>query len=239
MIRSQIQPSHDKKNDFYAPSILNHMADQVLPEISAETAQNVLYTFSLGLEIKCARCHDHPIEPISNENYYEVMMPFLNEFRFPKDLKALPGRIRTNPPFPPKKFLSIYEGTDSKKPFDSVSDLGDWLSDTQKGVGYYSARVFVDHIWRYIFGKGLVEQAGNFGSTSPEPRYLELLNWLTYDFIEHDTSINYLIHKMLTSATFQSSSTLYQTRLMNGENIRDNILKISGVLDYNSNLHPL
>jgi hypothetical protein len=148
---------------------------------------------------------------------------------------------KNNQKAPKPRFLDIYDGADPDRAFSSLKSMADWMTDTERGVGFFTARVFVDHIWRFVFGKGLLTEAANFGSTSPEPENLELLNWLTYDFIEHGTSIKYLVDKLVSSQAFASrvvgadnreeaSQQIFQSRLMSTENIRDNLLTVAQML---------
>lgn len=240
LIREQIQPRRsDPKNkkSYIFTSITNNTPDQFIPAISVDTALDTIYGFSLGLEMRCARCHDHPSDPISNEQYYSLAAVYKDEFGgFDPYARVVRSKV-----LPPPRFLPMYEGADAKKPYQKISDLGEWLTDTEKGVGYFSARVFVDHMWRFVYGKGIVKTAGVFGVTTPPPLYLDLLNWLTYDFIEHGGSIKYLIEKMTSSQVFKSRITfanidkpmyqVYRSRLQSTENIRDNLLKVANILD--------
>lgn len=232
LLKDHIQPSAAGYK-----SLLNHIPVKTMMDISLDSAQNTLYSFSLGLEMRCARCHDHPTEPITNEQYYSVVTHFKPEFKINYDLLTrVKGGVLPKP-----EFLDFYEGTNKNKKFNKVSDLGDWMTDINGGVGYYSARFFVDNMWRFVFGKGLVSTAGKFGATTPEPEHLALLNWLTYDFIEHKTSIRHLIDKMVSSRVFQSQlrsqktpgsmKNFFHGRLKTTENIRDTILQVAGILD--------
>ena len=78
-----------------------------------------------------------------------------------------------------------------------------WLVDRRSPL---TARVAVNQTWQAIFGAGLVETSEDFGTRAPVPEYLELLDWLAVDFMEHGWSRKHLIRTILTSATYQQSS---------------------------------
>ena len=80
-----------------------------------------------------------------------------------------------------------------------------WLADTRSPL---TARVAVNRIWQAIFGEGLVETPEDFGTRAPVPEYRELLDWLAVDFMEHGWSQKQLIRTIVTSATYQQSSTV-------------------------------
>lgn len=122
--------------------------------------------------------------------------------------------------------------------------LAKWVVDKNNPL---TARVFVNRIWAMLFGRGLVETLGNFGAQGSLPSHPELLDWLAADFMEHDWDIQYLLKKIMSSATYQQKSELRpdlkksdpENKLlaraprirMSGEMIRDYILATSGLLN--------
>ncbi|MEA1786985.1 PSD1 and planctomycete cytochrome C domain-containing protein [Arenibacter sp. GZD96] len=122
--------------------------------------------------------------------------------------------------------------------------LAQWVSSTDNPL---TARVFVNRTWAMLFGKGLVETAEDFGVQGSLPTHPELLDWLSKDFMEHDWDIQYLLRKIMSSATYQQSSIAteeikladpennFYTRAsrfrMSGEMIRDYVLATSGLLN--------
>ena len=113
-----------------------------------------------------------------------------------------------------------------------------------------TARVIVNRIWAQHFGQGIVTTLDNFGQTGARPTHPELLDWLAVEFVKHDWSIKRLHRLILTSATWQQTSSLtgiddsdpqsearaalFHTmpmRRMDAETVRDSLLSISGQLD--------
>ena len=109
-----------------------------------------------------------------------------------------------------------------------------------------TARVFINHIWQEIFGRGLVKTSGDFGMQGELPSHPELLDWLAVDFMEHGWDIKRLMKQVVMSATYrQSAKVNEENRKKDPENIylahaprlkvkaefvRDIILSSSGLL---------
>lgn len=110
-----------------------------------------------------------------------------------------------------------------------------------------TARVMVNRVWHYVFGRGMVATTDNFGRYGDQPANQELLDFLAARFVEDGWSVKKLIRLMVTSQTFRQSSeadpaTLkadpqnlqwgwYPVRRLEAESIRDSILAVSGRLD--------
>ena len=110
-----------------------------------------------------------------------------------------------------------------------------------------TARVIVNRVWQWHFGKGLVTTSSNFGLLGEAPSHPELLDWLTVNFIKNGWSIKWLHREILKSATYQLSSKgsskneeldgdnrfrwRFDRRRLEVEAWRDALLAISGNLD--------
>jgi hypothetical protein len=122
-------------------------------------------------------------------------------------------------------------------------DFARWLVSKDNPL---AARVAVNRVWQAMFGTGLVETPEDFGTRAPVPEYLDLLDWLAVDFMEHGWSHRHLIETIVTSATYQQSSALTPALLardpknrllargprfrLDAEVIRDTTLSIAGIL---------
>lgn len=125
-------------------------------------------------------------------------------------------------------------------------ELAKWLTSTNNPL---TARVIVNRVWRWHFGRGLVETTENFGVLGDRPSHPELLDYLARWLIESGWSIKELSRLILNSATYQMSSvhpnlqeamaidpenTLiwrFKVQRMAAEQLRDSILQASGRLD--------
>ncbi len=81
--------------------------------------------------------------------------------------------------------------------------FANWLVDPRSPL---TARVAVNRIWQTLFGTGLVETPDDFGTRSPVPEYLDLLDWLAVDFQEKGSSQKEAIRQIVTSDTYKRSS---------------------------------
>lgn len=135
-------------------------------------------------------------------------------------------------------------------PFDTVNGqrnrlgLAAWTVNKNNPL---TARVFVNHIWQEIFGRGIVKTSGDFGMQGELPTHPELLDWLAVDFMEHGWDIKRLLKKIMMSATYRQSSkvnqenykkdpeNVYLTRAprqkVKAEFVKDIVLYSSGLLN--------
>ncbi len=127
------------------------------------------------------------------------------------------------------------------------ASLARWITDTEEGAGQQLARVIVNRIWQYHFGQGLVATPNDFGFQGERPTHPELLDWLAKQLIDGGWRMKPLHRMIMTSATYQQSSTLqesfqaidptnqllwrFEPRRLEAEVIRDAILAASGELD--------
>ncbi len=122
--------------------------------------------------------------------------------------------------------------------------LSNWLTDPANPL---FARVMVNRIWQYHFGKGIVQTPSDFGNRGKPPTHPELLDFLAKRFVDSGWSIKAMHRLVMTSQAYQLSATddaantqadaaddfLWQFRRqrLDAEEIRDAILAVSGNLD--------
>lgn len=109
----------------------------------------------------------------------------------------------------------------------------------------FPSRVMVNRLWHHLFGRGLVPSVDNFGVLGQAPTHPELLDHLALEFIADGWSTKRAIRRLVLSNTYQMASggkmhdsdplnQLFhqaQIRRLEGEVIRDSILKLSGRLN--------
>ena len=121
--------------------------------------------------------------------------------------------------------------------------LANWIAHKNNPL---TARVMVNRIWQFHFGRGLVETSSNFGLLGFEPTHPGLLDWLANEFIRSDWSIKHIHKLILESATYRQSSqrtdshasdpdaallSRFPMRRHDAEVIRDRILQASGSIN--------
>ncbi len=110
-----------------------------------------------------------------------------------------------------------------------------------------TARVFVNRVWHYLYGAGLVRTVDDFGHLGEMPSHPELLDWLAQRFIADGWSLKKLVKLLVTSAAWRQSSLAddmavradpenrlwhhLPMRRLEAEAIRDSMLTVAGRLD--------
>jgi len=122
--------------------------------------------------------------------------------------------------------------------------LARWLTD---GKHPLTARVMVNRMWRWHFGKGLVKTVDNFGLQGTPPTHPELLDWLAVQLVESGWSIKTMHRLIMSSDAYRRGSSFnpqsakadpgnhlywrFDVRRLEAETIRDAMLAVSGTLD--------
>jgi hypothetical protein len=144
-------------------------------------------------------------------------------------------------------FLSALKIPETRVPGENSSgrlELANWMTSPKNPL---TARVIVNRVWHWHFGKGLVSTPDNFGLLGDRPSHPALLDWLAAKFIEDGWSIKKLHQLILDSATWQMSSSAQPEavkrdphnqfysrapiRRIEAEALRDALLRISDRLD--------
>jgi hypothetical protein len=108
-------------------------------------------------------------------------------------------------------------------------------------------RVFVNRVWQWHFGEGIVRTVDDFGTQGAKPTHPELLDYLTVSFEEHNWDLKWLTKEIMMSQVYRQSSSEVPAYLaadpgdkllwrkaplrLEAETIRDSMLKVSGMLN--------
>jgi mono/diheme cytochrome c family protein len=127
--------------------------------------------------------------------------------------------------------------------------LADWIASAENPL---TARVMVNRVWQYHFGRGLVRSSSNFGYMGTPPTHPELLDWLASEFVANGWRLKPLHRLIVLSNTFRMSSdslpneadpendwlSHFDLRRLTAEEVRDSILAVSGNLNLNKRHGP-
>jgi mono/diheme cytochrome c family protein len=105
----------------------------------------------------------------------------------------------------PRQFLEVLAPVE-RKPFTNGSGRLDLAQAIASKDNPLTARVFVNRVWGWHFGQGLVRTPSDFGTRGERPTHPELLDWLAADFMENGWSIKKLHRLIVTSATYREAS---------------------------------
>lgn len=158
----------------------------------------------------------------------------------------LRGSVHTLGEVVPRGFLQVATSTAAARLPSNQSgrkELADWLSSSQNPL---TARVYVNRVWHWLFGAGLVRSVDNFGSTGELPSHPELLDHLAAHFMSDGWSTKKLVRKIVLSQTYRQSSQersdafevdpenrliwRVNRKRLEAECLRDAMLQISGGL---------
>ncbi len=180
----------------------------------------------MGVRIGCAKCHNHPFDRWTQDNYYGIAAVF---DRVTRDLipappvegepKAAKKRRGKRDPDGPMMIKVASTGTtiqprthQQMKPWlplvgDAPSDqdarkaFADWLTSPENP---FLARVAVNRIWAHLLGRGIVDPVDDFHSTNP-PSNAALLDYLADDFVKNGCDRKRTLRLILNSRTYQRS----------------------------------
>jgi hypothetical protein len=165
----------------------------------------------LGMRIQCARCHHHPFEKWSQEDYYGFAAFFSQVGRKPGELNgeeriyhrrgnATAKNPKTNNDVPPTGL-----GSDPMKlsPDDDPRHaLVDWMTEPNNP---FFAKSLVNRYWKHFFSRGLVDPEDDMRITNP-PSNPALLDALAKHFVDSKFDTKQLLKTIATSTTYQLSS---------------------------------
>ena len=155
----------------------------------------------LGVQLRCANCHNHPLDRWTQDDYHGLAAVFAKvrsgkivtyyergEVTHPRTGEAAIPRI------PGVRFLSANG--------DRRQELSTWMTSRDNP---YFARATVNRLWHWMFGRGIVMPVDDFRDTNP-PTHPALLQRLASDLIQHDFDIRHLLRVICNSRAYQRSS---------------------------------
>ncbi|MBN8626733.1 MAG: DUF1553 domain-containing protein, partial [Planctomycetes bacterium] len=164
----------------------------------------------LGLNINCARCHNHPLEKWSNDQYY-AMANLFARVRVKQEPKTKSSVVYadasgdliqplTGKPREPTPLDGAPLALDD--PNDRRVHLAKWLTAPDNP---YFARSITNRVWQNFFGRGLVEPVDDLRLTNPASNP-ELLDAAAKHLVANKFQLRSLMRVILQSAAYQRSS---------------------------------
>lgn len=211
------------------------------PTALAETTTQAF----MGMTITCARCHNHPLEKWTNDEYFGFANLFARvRSKGTNDAERIIfvsqtgdlNQPRTGRPQPPRPL----EGT--ALPLDAPGDrrevLAKWLTARENP---YFTRAIVNRLWKNFYGVALVEAVDDLRSTNPASNE-KLLSEAARFLADQKFDLQALMRAILQSATYQRSSapvpgnsddtrfySRYYPRRLIAEVLLDAISQVTGV----------
>ncbi len=185
------------------------------PQVRAEAVAQVF----LGIRLQCARCHNHPFDRWTQDDYYGLSAFFPRvQYRIVDNARrdkldshefdgeqivwlAREGEVkhpRTGESVHPR-FPDTGRVTDDE---DATQALADWIAQPDNP---FFARTQVNRVWFHLFGRGLVEPNDDFRASNPAVNG-PMLDALSKDFVEHHFDLRHLVRTILNSRTYQLSA---------------------------------
>jgi hypothetical protein len=186
-----------------------YMVSRTPTDWSETTAQ-----LFLGVRLQCAKCHHHPFEKWSQDDYYGMTAFFVRlgtknsqEFGIFGQERVVflrPAGEQTHPRKGGVVSPHPLDGPTMDDPFDRRRKLAEWL--TAKDNPFF-ARNFVNRFWAYAMGRGLVEPIDDLRATNP-PSIPDLLDALAADFADHKYDLKHLLRTIFSSHAYQLSAAV-------------------------------
>ncbi|MBK96476.1 MAG: hypothetical protein CMJ79_12330 [Planctomycetaceae bacterium] len=191
----------------------------------ATLMENTTHLF-LAVRFNCNKCHDHPFERWTQDQYYNLAAYFaqigrkedpsfqgqriggsavegatpLVEVVFNRGTgeinHAMTGQV--SPPSFPYEHQDVLEPTAPR-----LEQLAQWMTSSEN---QYFASSYVNRLWGYMFGSGIIEPIDDIRAGNP-PTNPELLEAMKVDFIESGFNVQHILKTILKSRTYQHSVT--------------------------------
>lgn len=212
------------------------------PQDATETTAQLF----LGVRIQCAKCHNHPFERWTQDNYYGIAAAFArvgrkNSVDAEEEVifTQAGGEVtqpRTNKQM--KVHLLLKGDVDVPADQDRRVVFAQWLTSTENP---FFGKSVVNRIWGHMFGRGIVDPIDDFRDSNP-PSNARLLDELSQQFAGNHFSQKWAIRAICNSRTYQLSSRknafnkddeIYcshaNTRLLSAEQLLDGICAVTSV----------
>ena len=181
----------------------------------------------LGVRLECAKCHHHPNEKWSQEDFYQLAAYFGQLKRKGQGISApisgeaeyvwFAGGGEVKHPvsgevMKPKAPDAALEPLDPQR--DPREALAAWMA---RSDNPFFAKAAVNRVWGELMGRGIVHPVDDFRASNPGTNEA-LLDALARDFVEHGYDVKHLIRTIMRSRLYQLSSMPSESNARDGKN---------------------
>lgn len=192
---------------------------------AGKMTEDISQTF-LGVRFNCNKCHDHPFERWTQNQYYEFSA-FFSQVAFKRGTLGRDRLIRANETYASEQVSEEivyhnYNGGEARHPkndaimkplvpFGQAPEIpagqdrreafAVWLTSPDNP---YFARSTVNRFWSYFFGRGIIDPVDDIRAGNP-PSNPALLDALTVDFVKHGHDLRHLLRTFCQSRAYQLS----------------------------------
>jgi len=203
--------------------------DVLKPPERHEALEEMVGTLSqafLGITAQCARCHDHPTDPIPTADYYRLAAA-ISGVHHPaeKDKSEVYSVVSKTP-----GKMHVFKRGDTSQPGEEITagglttlgigagdfglgsesgdaerrrELAEWITNPNN---HLFARTIVNRVWHYHFGTGIVDTPSDLGRGGGAPSHPGLLDWLATWFRDNGYSLKALHRLIVSSSTYRQSA---------------------------------
>ncbi len=174
---------------------------------SSTATENVTQLF-LGVRFSCAKCHDHPFERWTQNQYYQFGAFFAkvgykpapggSEVVFNKDDGEV---MHPKSGLAVAPYVPVGQNPTAALAANRRSAFGHWLTASDNP---FFSRAMANRLWSYFFGKGIIDPVDDIRASNP-PVNPELLEALNKDFVQSGYDLKHLMRAMVLSRTYQTS----------------------------------
>jgi hypothetical protein len=207
----------------------------------------------LGVEMKCARCHDSPTGAFKQEQLFQLgAMLAVHPLDVPKTSSVDPVKLNAGGRTPLIEVTLLPGSTvDPKWPFPAFADPGlveALVQNTEDQREHLAvlltvpqnerfAKVVANRVWQRFMGRGIVEPLDDWEKGTPT--HPELLQWLGREFVRNGYQVKALARTIMNSATYQRAidpslklpDPLYsacEPRRLSAEQVVDSLFAVTG-----------
>jgi len=199
------------KGNSFEQGEVNFFSIHQSPEHQSENASQAF----MGLSIGCAKCHNHPLEKWTNDQYYAMANLFARtrakgwagpyeagdgkRFLVVSDVGELvqPNSGKPQPPAPLDAEPLAFDSTEDRREY-----LADWMTSPENP---YFAHAAANRIWANFFQVGIVNPVDDMRLSNP-PSNAQLINAIAEYLVERKFDLKALMRVILQSETYQRSS---------------------------------